>query len=161
MIADGYEIDANDLVTVLSTPLNTIQSDNAALPTVVWLNLSFANLVASTDSTWRTRRIPLPDDYYLAELAVTTGEHTGTVTVTADSGVMIEPAVCTGTVAAPGVSKLARYYGYDPFVVKSNTNPVQLLLRGSVLEITAETTATASPSQIAVAVGLMHTRRRR
>jgi hypothetical protein len=152
-IANGNTIEIADLNSAYTTILSNLQADNATLPANFWLNFQFSNLTSSVTSPWNVRKVVLPDDYILTEVCITSGEHSGTLTVTVDNGAMIETISISEAVTSPGFDEVTRYY--------SDTNkPVQLLLKGSELTVTCSTTSGSSGSTIQVSVGLLSEWRR-
>lgn len=154
-ISDGSLITITDLNASHTTILSNLSSDNQTLPAVYWLNVSFNDVTASTTLARRTRKVILPDDQVLVEVAVSSGDLDGYLAIDFDNGAMIEPIEVHET-QATGFDKLPRWF----VASKTQTPAVQLLLRGSQLEIIVETTSTAVPNTVNVALGLVSEWRR-
>lgn len=153
-IAQNSLIEIADLNATFTSSLTLLKADAAIVPAVYWTNLNFNGITDVTSLIRRTRKFILPDDHFLCELAVTAGEHAGTITVTIDNGALIESISLSEVVTSPG---------YDPFTTRYYTNttkPAQLLLRGSELTVTVSTTDTSSSSTVQVAIGLQSVWRR-
>lgn len=146
MIFEGQVITAADLNALGSTSLTTLRADNATKPSAFCFNVDFNNLVASTALNKRTKTFVIPDDMWLREVSVLGGEHAGIITVSVDSGAMIEPISITGTLTTPGISKLARYYAQD--------KPAQILLKGTTVAIIVSTAMATTGSTLRVGLTL-------
>ena len=144
-IADGYVISSTDLEALHTSALASLQASAQTLPAVKWLNLRFDNPVKSSSVIALTRNIPIPDNFFIADVAVTAADHTGTVIVTLDNGNLIEPLTFTKTVSG-GFQKFTRYY--------SVAEPLQFLSKGSELTVSLATTGTATASAVMVSIGL-------
>lgn len=144
----GQTISASDLNGLWTTSLAALKLDNQEKPGVYWHQFQFININSTTEVHRRTGTLILPDDCYIEDVCVTSGEMVGTLTVAITSETLLEDITLTGTVAA-GFSQVARYNG-----------PYHVLLRGSEVTITASTTDASGSQVVHVGVGLQTYRRR-
>lgn len=142
-ISNGSTIAVADLNAVSSSSLTSLQADNAAVPAVYWMNLNFNALTSSTPTIARTRNVVMPDNYLLREIVLAAGEHSGTITLTIDNGALIETISMAGVMSS-GFVEATRYYV---------SKPIQVFLKGSIVTVTASTTATGATSTVQVALG--------
>lgn len=152
-IVDGSAILAADLNTAYDAALALAQAANAEAPSAAYFQLQYRDINSGTDPLLSQSSFVMPDDMFIDEVSVQTGDMAGTVTVMISSTLIIEPIVITGTVTSPGVSKLPRYFS-DP------TKPQQILLRNSLVTVTAATTDAPGTQTICVGIGLVGYRRR-
>lgn len=153
-ISNGALIEVSDLNGAFSSQLTSLQSENATLPVCYRLNVDFVNCVGGgtpTAAAFLTKNVVIPDDSIIHEIAVCGGEHNGVVTITIDSGALITPITITGTLGT-NFQKLTRYYS-------TTTNPLQMLLKGSVLSLTLSTTNTVATSNVQITLMLLSQRR--
>lgn len=144
-ISNTSTILKSDLDSAYTSLLTNLRSDANTKPATFWVNLNFNNIISTTSSTVSTRNIPIRDNYFLRELCVTTGLHSGTVTVAIDNGALIEEISVDGYVNGGSTNKVERYF--------SDPHPLQVLLRGSSIAVTVTTTDTSPTSSVQVALG--------
>jgi hypothetical protein len=148
-IAAGSTILASDLNAINSSGLTSLRADLATEPRWHVLNLLFKNVASATAIAWKTRDIVIPDDLYIAEVAIQSSDHVGAVVVTLDNGAMVQPISISATLAT-GISKGDRWYS-------TATNVQQILYKGSILNCTITTTNTTTPSLLNVSLILKST----
>ena len=173
-IGSGSAITAADLDGMLTAHLGSVQGQNSLKPLGFNVNFIFPNLVAGTASTRRQAIWVPPHDYYLEALAVQAGDQTAASTVSAavtgdgtlvdnlgdnddhgeEKGFVFWPVKVSGTAGA-GTTKLARQL-LDNTKRKARRNfpteaqAFRVLLKGSVITVSAKTTSVATPSLVMV-----------
>lgn len=148
-IATGQIISVSDLNSSHTSILSSLAADNQVLPSVYWLTLSFNDVTADTSLARRTRAVIIPDDHVLVEVAISSGDVDGYLGVDVDNGAMIEP-IELYEVQGTGFDKLPRWF----LSTKTQAPAVQLILKGSRLEVVLEAQNTGRPNTVHVLLGL-------
>ncbi len=148
-ITNGQTILSTDLLAMDATATTNLALNNLFKPTQMNINFFFPNVVVSS-SARNTQAIFIPpDDYFLNDVAISTGGTDGTITVTIDNGAMIEPISMTATVGGSSVflTKFPRYYGTGS---TATAKPVQVLLKDSQVIITITNTDITTTHNIVI-----------
>lgn len=149
-ITNGSKISSNDLLTMNDESITNLQTANLPPPTQINYNLNFSNVISTTSSRNRTSHIVIPDDMIVAEIACSSANTLGRITVTIDNSAMIVPVSVTW-IGLSALTKAPRYYGTGS---TATGNPLQMLLKFSTADITVSNTATSGSNLIFVTLCL-------
>lgn len=152
-IENGEVIEAAELNSAFTESLSLLATDNRRLPTNVWLNINYEYLNNThTAKTWQ-RRIIIPDDMRLTEVAVIAyipNTYTGYVELS--GGGLYAPIIWNNMVCNGSWQKFTRYY--------QTTEPEQILLKGATLTAIAKTNATSNYPRLQILIGGLNVTRR-
>lgn len=143
-LLDGSTILSADVNAAYQATMDAARARAADKVGAYSLMLDYRGLLAGTGAANRTQTIVLPEDSWLDEVAATTVDQIGTVTVTVAGAAMITTPITLSAVTGAGVGKLPRYHATDV--------PKQLLLRGSTITVTVSTTDAAGTQRLDVAL---------
>lgn len=152
-IADGSTILSSDVNAAFTATMAAAQARAADKLAVHYVALDWRNLIAGTGLAQRTCTLVLPDDCWLEEVAATTVDQVGTVTVTITGASMLASPITLSKITIAGTDKLARYFA-------DATKPQELLLRGSTITVVVSTTDAAGTQRLDVLLGFAVPRRR-
>ena len=171
-LSNGSTILASDLNAMVTTALGNVQTDNAQVPGVYQLHLTFPACVTSTVSYRRKCTFVVPFDCYLETFAVESADQTASSTVkgaitgdgtivddladgdslTDEGKLVFWPTKVSGSAGA-GNTKLARLL-FDGTLTKAGvdfatTNRAhRTFLRGSTITVSVMTSSVATASFI-------------
>jgi len=150
-ISNGSTVLSSDLLGMNTTALDTYQAWLSRDPDYFVLPVQFRNVLATTTEAYRTARVVLVDNYRLEDVLVQSN-HAGTIEVSLDNGMLVAEVVIDDVFPGTSINKAPRYYSASG--VSSLYRPLQILTKGSILDIVASTTDTGGGHNFNVALAL-------